>query len=174
MRVPPIVLVASVLVLAACSGGDDKVPHGSATLSGAASFAVFSGYENAPVDINGNTDLSKVKMVLLDRDWSCGDLQTKSEVPHQFLELALHGPQAFTAGTYSVQPIGQTYAGTPLVEIGTFTDGLTTFGATGGTLTLDVISTTEMKGSFSVTDDGGASLSGTFDTHFCFVPEAFQ
>jgi hypothetical protein len=170
-----VVVISAALALAACGGSSDNVPHGSGTLTGGASFTVLSGYENAP-EPNGSPDLSNVEMVLVDQNWSCGDLQSKANAapPHQFLELVVRAPSALTPGTYQVQPIGTPYDGAAIAELGTFLDGNSGFSATSGTLTLETISATEMKGSFDVTDSGGASLSGTFDTHFCSVPSAFQ
>ena len=165
-------LLASVL-LAACGGGDN-VPHGSATLTGTSSFTVLSGYENAPQS-NGQPDLSNIELVLADVNWSCSDLQSNASgaPPHQFLELVMRGPSAFTPGTYDVAPLYTSYNGQAIAELGTFTDGNSAYGASSGTVTLDIVSATELKGSFDVSD-GSQSLTGTFDTHYCSVPSAFQ
>jgi hypothetical protein len=166
------VLFGSTLALAACGGGSD-VAHGSGSLTGAASFTVLSAYENAPM--NGDQpDLSEIELVMASQDLSCSDVQSNSAPPPHFLELLVQGPSALTPGTYPVKPLGTQFDGTnPIAVAGTFAELSSDYSPTDGTVTLEIVSATQLKGSFDLTD-GTEELTGTFDSHFCSVPEAFQ
>lgn len=155
------------------SSGSNATSIGTGTIQGTGSFTVSTAKVSDPGPFNGKPRL----LVELSNDPGCG--RGRACTSYEELWLRLSGPSGASSlgpGEYTViVPQDGGVAGGVEVNLDTTTGtpnscDLNTDLAHQGTVTLDTVSETEVKGSFSVDIESGMStntLTGTFDALAC-------
>jgi hypothetical protein len=149
----------------------DAAPLGSATLTGTGSFSVFTSQwlDAGPFDSSARVQIT------LATDPSC-QRKACANWSELFLRLSSPAGGSLPTGTYSIDTTdASALAGGLEAKVTTNTATANSCGvddnpANSGTVTVDTLTSTEIKGSFSLQMEAGSGstlLTGTFDALTC-------